>query len=167
MDERDEQRQAADALAMVRTHQERTRRAARLPWWVYGAIFVLTAGGTAANDFVGLGGAKLIALLVLVALAAVLVTVFASRSSLLGRMRGVERRQSFDPQVFGVVLVVAAVGTWLASRYGTDLAGDLAGTVGLRDYPNTVDGVLYGAGFTLLFGLSQVLTTASRRRTNR
>jgi hypothetical protein len=164
MDERDEQRQAADALAMVRTHQERTRRAARLPWWVYAAIFVLTAGGTAANDFAGLGGAKLIAL---VALAAVLVTVFAGRSSLLGRMRGVERRQSFDPQVFGVVLVVAVVGTWLASRYGTDLAGDIAGTVGLRDYPDTVDGALYGAGFTLLFGLSQLLTTASRRRTNR
>lgn len=165
MNERDE-RQAADALAMVRTHQERTRRAARLPWWVYAAIFVLTAGGTAANDFVGLGGAKLIAILVLAALVVVLVTSFVGRSSLLGRMRGVERRQSFDPRVFGAVLVVAALGTWLVSRYGTDLTGHVAGTLGLRDYPNTVDGVLYGVVFTALFGLSQLLTTLSQRRTN-
>ncbi|MCO5971747.1 hypothetical protein [Actinoallomurus soli] len=160
------ERQAAEALAMVRTYQERTRRAARLPWWVYAAIFVLTAGGTAANDFVGVGGAKLIALVVLAALVVVLVTSFAGRTSLLGRMRGVERRQSFDPRVFGAVLIVAALGTWLVSRYGTDLTGHVAGMVGLRDYPNTVDGVLYGVAFTALFGLSRLLTAVSQRRRN-
>ncbi|MFB9830899.1 hypothetical protein [Actinoallomurus acaciae] len=165
MNERDE-RQAAEALAMVHTHQERTRRAARLPWWVYAAVFVLTAGGTAANDFAGLGGAKLIAIVVLVALVVVLVTTFAGRSSLLGRMRGVERRQSFDPRVFGTVLIVAALGTWLVSRYGTDLTGHVADAVGLRHYPNTVDGVLYGVAFTALFGLGRLLTAVSQRRTN-
>jgi hypothetical protein len=166
MTERDEQRQAADALTAVRVHQERTRRAARLPWWVYAAMFALSAGGTAATDFVGLGGARLIAALVLVALVVTLVVAIATRSAPLSRMRGVQRRQSFTPWVFGVVMIVGGLGAWLISRYGTGLASGVAGAVGLRDYPDTVAGALYGAAFTALFGLSQLLTTVSERRAN-
>jgi predicted RND superfamily exporter protein len=166
MTQRDEQRQAAETLAAIRAHQERTRRAARLPWWVYAAMFVLTAGGTAANDFVGLSGAKLISILVLVALVVVLVITFVGRSAPLSRLRGVERRQSFVPWVFVVVAVVVGLGAWLISRYGTDLEGGVAGAVGLRGYPNTVTGVLYGAAFTALFALTQLLITASQRRAN-
>jgi hypothetical protein len=166
MTQRDEQRQAAEALAAIRGHQERTRRAARLPWWVYAAMFVLTAGGTAANDFVGLNGAKLIAVLVLVALVVVLVITFAGRSAPLSRLRGVERRQSFVPWVFVVVAAIVGLGAWLISHYGTAFEGDVADAVGLRDYPNTVTGVLYGAAFTALFALTQLLVAASQRRTN-
>jgi hypothetical protein len=166
MTQREEQRQAAEALATIRGHQERTRRAARLPWWVYAAMFVLTAGGTAANDLVGLSGAKLIAILVLVALVVVLVITFAGRSAPLSRLRGVERRQSFVPWVFVVVAVVAGLTAWLLSRYGTDFEGGIAGAVGMRDYPNTVTGVLYGVVFTSLFALAQLLVAVAQRRTN-
>ncbi len=159
----DERQQAADALASIDAHQERTRRAARLPWWVYAAMFVLSAGGTAVNDFVGLSGAKLIAILVLVALVVVLAVTFAGRAAPLSRIRGVQRRQAFTPSVFGLMAIVAGVGAWLASRYGAGAGDDLAGALGLRDYPNTVTGVLYGAAFTLLFGLSQALVAASQR----
>jgi hypothetical protein len=127
---------------------------------------VLTAGGTAANDFVGLSGAKLISILVLVALVVVLVITFAGRSAPLSRLRGVERRQSFVPWVFVVVAAVVGLGAWLISHYGTGLEGGVAGAVGLRDYPNTVTGVLYGAAFTALFALTQLLVAASQRRTN-
>jgi hypothetical protein len=166
MTPRDEQRQAAEALATIRGHQERTRRAARLPWWVYAAMFVLTAAGTAANDLVGLSGAKVIAILVLVALVAVFVITFAGRSAPLSRLRGVERRQSFVPWVFVVVAAIVGVGAWLISHYGRDFEGDVAGAVGMRDYPNTVTGVLFGAAFTALFALTQLLVAVSQRRTN-
>ncbi|GAB2842072.1 hypothetical protein GCM10027176_52470 [Actinoallomurus bryophytorum] len=166
MDEHDERRQAADALAMIDAHQERTRRAARLPWWVYAAMFVLTVGFTAANDFVGLSGAKLIATLVLVALVVVLITTFTSRSAPLSRLRGVQRQQSFVPSVFFVVAIVAGLGAWLLPRYGTGFADDVADAVGLRDYPNTVTGVLLGGAVTALFALTQLLLGVSQRRTN-
>jgi len=166
MTQRDEQRQAAEALATIRGHQERTQRAARLPWWVYAAMFVLTAGSTAVNDFVGLNGAKLIPILVLVTLAVVLVATFASGSAPLSRLRGVQRRQVFVPSVFAFVAIVVGLGGWLISRYGTDFAGDIAGAVGLRAYPNTVTGVLYGAALTALFALTQLLLETSQRRTN-
>lgn len=166
MDQLDEQRQAAEALATIRTHQERTRRAARVPWWVYPAMFVLSAGATAANDFVSLSGTKLVAGLILVALVVVLVISFATGSAPLSRVRGVQRRQSFVPWVFGVVVIVAGLGAWLISRYGNGFTHDVAGAVGLRDYPNTVTGVLYGVAFTALFALTQVLIAASQRRTN-
>ena len=130
-------------------------------------MFVLSAGGTAVNDFVGLSGAKLIAILVLVALVVVLVVTFAGRSAPLSRLRGVQRRQTFVPQVFGVVAIIAGLGAWLISRYGAGVADDVAGALGLRDYPNTVTGVLYGAAFTALFALSQLLVAASQRRTGR
>ena len=166
MDEEDQQRQAAEALATIRTHQQRTRRAARLPWWVYPAMFVLAAGGTAANDFVDLSGAKLLAVVVLVLFVVVLVIGFVGRSAPLSRVRGVQPRQSFVPWVFGVVVLVGGLGAWLISHYGTGFAHDVAGAVGLRAYPNTVTGVLYGAAFTVLFALAQLLITMSQRRAN-
>lgn len=77
-----DEQQAAEALAAVRVHQDRTRRAARLPWWVYAAVFVLAAGGMALNDVISLSGAKLVAVLVLVVLAVVFVVCSAvGRSS--------------------------------------------------------------------------------------
>jgi hypothetical protein len=103
-------RRASEALTTIRAHQERTRRAARLPWWVYAAMFVLTAAGTAASDFVSLSGAKLIAILVVVVLVVVLVTGIADRSAMFSRVRGVQPRQQFIPWVFGVVLIVAGLG---------------------------------------------------------
>jgi hypothetical protein len=166
MDELNEQ-QAAEALATVHAHQERTRLAARLPWWVYAAMFVLAAGGTAANDFVSLSGAKLLAIVVVVALVVVLVAGFVGRSAPLSRVRGVQPRQSFVPSVFGFVVIVGGLGVWLISRYGTGFANAVAGAVGLRNYPNTVAGVFFGAAFTLLFALAQLLLGASQRRTTR
>jgi hypothetical protein len=103
----------------------------------------------------------------LVVLAVVLVTSFAGQSAPLSWARGVQPRQSFVPSVFGVVVIVGGLGAWLISRYGTGFANDVAGAVGLRHYPNTVAGVLYGAAFTVLFALTQLLITASQRRTNR
>lgn len=130
-------------------------------------MFVLTAAGTAALDFVSLSGAKLIAVLVLVVLVLVLVTSIVSRSALFSKVRGVQPQQQFVPWVFGVVLIVAGLGAWLISRYGNGLVSDVADAVGLRNYPNTVAGVLWGAAFTVLFALTQqLLITAARRRTN-
>ena len=166
MDEQNQQHQAAQALATIRAHQERTRRAARLPWWVYAAMFVLTAGGTAVNDFVDLNGAKLLAIAVLVVLIVVLVTTFVGRSAPLSRIRGVQPRQAFIPSAFLIVAIVGALATRLISRYGTSFADTVAGAVGLRHYPNTVAGVLYAAAFTALFALYQWLVTTSQRRRN-
>jgi hypothetical protein len=165
-DGQDERRRAAQALAAVRTHQERARRAARLPWWGYAAMFVLSLAGSAANDFVDLGGAKLLAAVVVVLFAAVLGVTVLGRSAPLSRVRGVQRRQSFDPRAFAAVAVVGGAIAALVSHYGTGFAGAVADGVGLRQYPNTVTGVVYGAVFTALFALSRLLT-ASQRRTNR
>jgi len=166
MNEQDERRKAVDDLAVVHAHQERTRRAARLPWWVYVAVFVLSAGGMALNDFVTLGGAKLLAVLVMVALVVVLVTGFVTGSAPLSRLRGVQSRQSFVPWVFGAVAVMAGLGAWLISRYGTGFVTGIADATGLRSYPDTVAGVVYGLAFTAVFAVSQLLTAVSRRRTN-
>jgi hypothetical protein len=73
-------------------------------------MFVLVAGISAANDFVTLSAAKVMA---------------------------------------GVVLVL------------------LAGAVGLHDYPGTVFGVLFGAVFTALFALGQLLLRSAQPRTGR
>jgi hypothetical protein len=167
MDDSDEQRQAAAALATVRDHQERARRAARLPWWVYAAMFVLCVAGSAANDFVDLRGAKLIAVLVLVVLAVVFVTGSASGSSPLSRLRGVQPRKQLVPSVYGVVVIVGGVGGWLIARYGTGVAQGIGNAIGLGDYPNTVAGVLYGAAFTALFALVQLMVAPSPRSTSR
>jgi hypothetical protein len=159
-----DEQQAAEALATVRAHQDRTRRAARLPWWVYVAVFVPAAGGMALNDVISLSGSKLVAVLVVVVLAVVFVTSRVNGPAPLGRVRGVQRRQSFVPWVFGVVVFVAGLGAWLISRYGSDVSHDLANAVGLPGYPNTVGGLLYGAAFTGLFALSQLLLTVAQRR---
>jgi hypothetical protein len=111
-------------------------------------LFVLTAAGTAASDFVSLSGAKLIAILVVVLLVVVLVTSIADRSAMFSRVRGVQPRQQFIPWVFGVVLIVVGLGAWLISRYGNGFVGDIADAVGLRNYPHTVAGILWGAAFT-------------------
>jgi hypothetical protein len=130
-------------------------------------MFVLSAGRGAINDFVGLSGAKLLAIVVLVVLAVVLVISFVGRSAPLSWVRGVQRRQSFVPWVFAVVVIVGGLGAWLISGYGNGFANDVAGAVGLRNYPNTVAGLLYGAAFTVLFALYQLLITASQRRASR
>jgi hypothetical protein len=69
-------------------------------------MFVLVAAGSAANDFVSLGGARLIALLILIAFVAVLVATFATGSAPLGRWRGVQPRQSFGPRAFAAIAVL-------------------------------------------------------------
>jgi hypothetical protein len=162
-----EQQQAAQALAMVEAHQEETRRRARPPWWFYLGLFVLVAGLTAANDFVSLGGAKLIAVLVLAALAAALIARYATRTAPLSRLRGVQQRRSVEPRTFGIVVVVGVVGGWLIAHYGDALVDAIGGAVGLRNYPNTVTGVLYAILFTALFALVQALTEGSARRAGR
>lgn len=59
---------------------------------------------------------------------------------------------------------LAGLGAWLISRYGSEVTHDLADAVGLPGYPNTVGGVLYGAAFTALFALSQLLLAVAPRR---
>jgi quinol-cytochrome oxidoreductase complex cytochrome b subunit len=160
--ERDEQAQAAtEALTAVRAHQERTESAARVPWWFYLAMFALTTAVTGANDFVT--QPKVIAMVVLVALVVVLVVTFAGRSAPLSRLRGVQRRQRFHPRIFGITLVVGAVGAWLISQYGTAVVNGIAGGLGLRGYPNTVLGVVYAAVFTALFAVVQLMVVRSER----
>ncbi|HET6503408.1 MAG TPA: hypothetical protein VFG87_21875 [Amycolatopsis sp.] len=163
----DEQRQAAEALETIRTHQERTQRAARVPWWGYAGMFVLTAGITATNDFADVTVAKLIAGVTLVALVAVLVMMFVGRSAPLSRVRGVQARQSFQPRALLAVAVVAGVGVWVASRFGAGIVRGIAGAVGLSQYPNTVAGVVFGAAFTALFALGRGLVGAAQRRADR
>ncbi|WP_328333920.1 hypothetical protein OHA70_17820 [Kribbella sp. NBC_00382] len=163
MSDQNERRSAAEALTAVRVHQERTRRRARLPWWVYAAVFAVTAAGSALNDLVDLTGAKLTAVLVLVGLAVVFATSRAD-VSLLGRLRGVEPQRSISPWAFGLVAFTGGVGAWLISRYGGDVTLDLANAIGLGRYPNTAAGIVYGIAFTALFGLGHLLTAASRRR---
>ncbi|MFJ9787318.1 transcriptional regulator [Amycolatopsis sp. NPDC101161] len=91
----------------------------------------------ALNDVISLSGSKLVAALVLVVLAVVFATSRVNGPAPLGSVRGVQRRQSFVPWVFGVV----ALGAWLISRYGTDVTHDLADAVGLPGYPDTVAGL--------------------------
>jgi hypothetical protein len=148
----DERLHAAEALASIRDHQESARRRARLPWWVYAVMFVLVAAGSAANDFVSLSGAKLLALLVLMAFVAVLAVAFATRSAPLSSVRGVQPRQSFAPRAFVLIAVLGGVLGWLVAQYGAGLTDHLGA------YPDTVAGLIYGAVFTGLFALSQRLT---------
>jgi hypothetical protein len=145
--------EAADALAAISDRQDRARRRARLPWWVYAGMFVLVAAGSAANDFVSVDGAKLIALLVLIAFVAILVITFATGSAPLGRLRGVQPRQSFVPRAFAAIAVLGGAVAWLVAHYGDRFTGHLGA------YPNSVAGLLYGAVFTGLFALGQRLTT--------
>ncbi len=159
----DEHQRAIDTLAAVSAHQHRARRAARTPWWIYLATFVLIVGVGAANDVVDISATTLIAGAILVALVVVLATTFARKdtSSLLGRWRGVQPRQQFVPWVFGVMLVVfGAVMWWLTHD---DVAPSIASAVDLSAYPNTVAGVLYGLVFTALLGLSRLLTAVAMR----
>ncbi|WP_020494667.1 hypothetical protein [Sciscionella marina] len=158
-----DERQAAEALVIAEAQQDRARRAARLPWWVYAAMFVLAVAGGASNDFVSVSGSKLIAVFVLAALVVVLVAGFVLRSAPLSRIRGVEARKSLLPRVFGLALFVDAAVTWLLLHYGTGFAHTIANAVGLPGYPNTVMGVLCGLVFTALFALGQSLTTRSAR----
>lgn len=147
-----EDHQATRDLASIREHQEHARRRARLPGWVYAAMFVLVAAGGAANDLVSLTGAKLIALLVLIALVATLAVSFATGSAPLSSMRGVQPRQSFAPRAFVLIAVLGGAVGWLVAQYGTRLTDHLGA------HPNTVAGLIYGAVFTGLFALSQRMT---------
>jgi hypothetical protein len=157
--------QAARALASVEEHRERTRRAARLPWWVYAAMFVLVAATGVINDLVDLDGARLVAVVVLVALVGtVAVTFLVGGPAPLARLRGVGPRQAFRPRVFAVVAVLGGLVVWAVSTYGADAARALAGALGLATYPGAVAGVLLGVAWTGLFALGQVLSAAAERR---
>ena len=93
--------------------------------------------------------------MVLIVLAAVLAVTFAGRSAPLSRLRGVQRRQAFDPRLLGAALAVGAAGAWLIARYGAAVATGVSDAVGLHGYPDTVTGVLFGAAFTAVFGVFQ------------
>ena len=160
-----DQQLAAEALATVQTHQAQARRAARVPWWGYAAMFVLSAGVTASNDFVSLDGAKLIAIVILAMLALTFVLTFSSRTAPLDRVRGVAPRRPFVPQLYGPMLLINGVGLWLFSRYGAGFAQHIADAAGLNHYPNTVAGVIFGVAFTALFAGYQLLLAATQRRT--
>lgn len=162
-----DRKRAAETLAAIHDGQERARRAARLPWWVYAGMFLLIAGGTAALDFVDLNGAKLGAIVVLVLFIAVLAVTFVTRSAPLSWARGVQPRQSFNPAVFVIVAVLAGLIVVLSDSYGTGFAHRIANAAGLHDYPNTVAGVLYGAVFTALFALGRMLTETAQRPARR
>ena len=167
MDEQDEQKQAVAALATVQANQDRAHQAARLPWWIYLGLFVFGVAGNAVNDFITVSGAALIAVLVLIALAVVMVVGIVSRSAPLSRLRGVQPRQTFVPSAVVFVLFVGGIGIALISRYGNGFSDSLANAIGLGNYPNTVAGVIYGAAFTGLFALGQLLIRTSQRRTSR
>src|SRR5258708_2299105 len=126
MNEYQNQRHAQEALALMKTHQERTRRAARVPGWFYAAMFLFSAAATAANDVVGISGSKVIAAMILVLLLAALTVGLVTRSAPLSLMRGVAPRQSFEPRVFVAVLFATAVLGWLIVRYGDGLARTVA-----------------------------------------
>ncbi|GAA3570518.1 hypothetical protein GCM10022222_63310 [Amycolatopsis ultiminotia] len=168
MDERNDPRKAAEALAAVRTHQERADKAARLPWWVYALTFVASAGLSAANDFVDLAGAKFIAAVVVVLLIVTFVAGLLGRGTApLSRVRGVQPRQQIPQWAFATLVVVGAAGVWVIISYGGSVATALADAVGLPGYPDTVAGVVFGAAFTLLFALSQFALGILRKRADR
>jgi hypothetical protein len=163
MDEQAER--AAGALASVEEHRRRTRRAARLPWWVYAVMVVLVAAAGAVNDAVDLDGARLLAVVVLVALVGTLaVTFLVGGPAPLARLRGVGPRQAFRPRVFAVVALLGGLIVWAASTYGAGATQALAGALGLAAYPGTVAGVLLGVAWTGLFALGQALSAAAERR---
>ncbi len=108
-------------------------------------MFVLVAAGTAANDFVPLRGAKVIALRVLIAFAATMVVTLATGSAPLSSLRGVQPRRSFPPRAYAVIAVLGGAAGWLIARHGAAFTDHLGG-------------FLYGAVFTGLFALSQRLT---------
>jgi hypothetical protein len=60
-----------------------------------------------------------------------------------------------------------SAGIWLISRHGTAIADKVAGAIGLGNYPNTVAGTLFGAAFTALFALSQLLSETFQQRNGR
>jgi hypothetical protein len=164
VDEQVDEQEAARALATVRARQEQTRRAARMPWWVYAVMFVLVVLINAINDVVTLTGSKVVAGVVLLLLVVTMVANFLGKSAPLSRLRGVQSRQVFHPRVFIVVAVVGGVAGWLIIRFGSGFTWDVARAVGLPGYPGTVFGVLCGIVFTALFALSQALTNAANAR---
>ena len=143
----EDRRQAAEELAIIRDHQRSARQRARLPWWVYAAMFVLIAGVTALNDVVSLTGAKVIAVLVLVAFIAVMVITFATGQAPLSLFRGVQRRQVFAPRAFAVIAVLGGALGWLTLHY-----------LSSSHVSATELGLVFGALCTGLFALSQRLS---------
>lgn len=165
MNTQDEQEQAAATLAAIRGHQERARRAARLPWWVYAVMFALIAGGCSLYDFVGRTGARVIAIVILVLFVVVLRVTFANRTAPLSWVRGVQPRQSYNPRVVLAVTVAGCLGAWLIDRFGGAFAHSVGTAIGLRGYPDTATGILAAAVFTAVFALGHLLTSMSQRRT--
>jgi len=166
MDEYEDQRQAREALAVMRTHQERTRRSALVPGWFYVAMFVFSVGATAANDFLDLTGTKVIAAVILVLLVATLVVRFVGGAAPLSLARGVAPRGSFAPRERIALLCAVAVIGWLIARYGEGIGHTIASALGVPGYPHAVTGVLYGALATGLFALGQRLVTVGGQRSH-
>ncbi|MBB4686811.1 hypothetical protein [Amycolatopsis jiangsuensis] len=164
MNDPDERQQATDALAEVRTHQSRAARAARLPWWVYAAMFVLAVVPLAADDFVDLGGTTAISAVVLGLLVLALVAGALGKGvAPLSRLRGVQARRQVSQERYGLVVAIGAAVTWLLVSQGPSLAAGLADEIGLHQYRNTVTGVLFGAVLTLLFAGSQAVLNRIHR----
>ena len=163
-----EQQRAREALAMMREHQERTERAAGMPVWIYPAMFVLSAGASAANDFVNLTGTKVIAAVIALALVVVLGVRMLTGAAPLSLARGVAARQSPpNMRVQATVLLVLLAGVFVIARYGTGLGHSLADALGVPGYPHTVTGVTFAAVATVLFALGQRFIAASGQRSNR
>lgn len=154
-----------EALESVRRSQRRAARAARVPWWVYAAMFALTAAATLCVTVLTMPGSQWVAMIVLAAFLVVFGLIVAGGHAPLDALRSVGRRQSFEPWVFGVVTVIGIAALWAATNFGAAIAGTVADAVGLVGFAYLVGAVLAGAAFTALFALGQLLSgIASRAR---
>jgi hypothetical protein len=146
MGESDERRRAAEALATVQAHQERTRRAARPRWWAYVIIFLVVAAAGAVTDVVPLSGERILAGVVAVLVVAVIVARFCGWNPM-SRLRGVQGRREVDARRYGLAIVVGFLGFWVVFHYAPGWADGIAGATGLTGLHGTVSGVLTGALF--------------------
>ncbi len=115
----------------------------RVPWWFYAAVFVIIAGVAAANDFVRLTGTRLIALLIVVAVAGMVATA---------RVRG-GRPRPVNPWLFGGALLAAGLFGWVVVRYEYGSGANLADRLGVHNYPHTAAGLISGTVVTLMLAM--------------
>lgn len=153
------------ALEVAREHRRSASRAARMPWWVYAAVFVVVGGAAFAASALERGEAGLSAVIVLALFLVVFGLAVASRVAPLDRLRTVRRRARFEPVAFLVISVLGAAGLWIATRFGAAITNAVAGAVGLQAHSGIVAGVLAGAAFTALFALGRGLSALAGRHT--